>query len=67
MYPHILVAFADVGRQAENFAQVESTEVLSKERISTMGTKFLVRSLPDWFKLCVYADVKSVVGTEGVA
>ena len=31
-----------------------------------VGEKALVRSMPDWFKLYVYAGVKSVAGKEEV-
>jgi DNA-binding HxlR family transcriptional regulator len=45
----------------------ELAEVLSNERIMATGTKSLVRSMPDWFKLCVYADVRPMSEGEEAA
>lgn len=35
--------------------------VLRDERILVTGSRVLIRTMEDWFGLCVYADVKSVV------
>jgi DNA-binding HxlR family transcriptional regulator len=39
----------------------ELKDALREERILTTGTPGLQRSLPEWFALCSYADVKSMV------
>lgn len=38
---------------------IELTDALADERILATGDKSLLRSMPDWFALCVYAGVKS--------
>jgi hypothetical protein len=35
-------------------------DALGEERILATGARPLLRSLPDWFALCKYADVKSM-------
>lgn len=45
----------------------ELADALADERILATGTKPLLRSMPKWFALCRFADVKSMISTGVVA